>query len=303
MRIVSLLPSLTELVCVLGKRSELVGVTHECDDPPGVETLPHLTRTRIPATASSAEIDAAVAGQGGSLYELDGDLLARLRPDLILTQEQCDVCAVNEATVRRAASALSGAVVVESVNPTDLAGVHALFRRVGDLLGARPEADVLIASFQATAAEIARRLAGRPSRSVVLLEWFDPPFDSGHWNPEIIALAGGAEAVGRPGAPSRRITWEDVARADPDVVILSPCGFSVERSEVELPGLFARPEWSRLKAVQNGDVALVDGSSYFSRPGPRLEASLRIASAVIAPDACLDLAPSAGWKRLPPARR
>src|SRR5437899_2241187 len=173
MRIVSLLPSLTELVCALGRGADLVGVTHECDFPAGVEALPHLTRSRIPGSASSAEIDAAVAAHGGSLYDLDGDLLARLRPDLILTQEQCDVCAVNEATVRRVASALPGSPRVESVNPTDLAGVHATFRRVGDLTGARAEADALVAAFEATAAEVSRRLGGRSPRRVLLLEWFD----------------------------------------------------------------------------------------------------------------------------------
>jgi iron complex transport system substrate-binding protein len=147
MRIVSLLPSLTELVAALGRGEDLVGATHECDFPAGVENLPHLTRSRIPAGACSAEIDAAVTAQGGSLYELDAGLLERLRPDLILTQEQCDVCAVNEATVRRVAADLPGSPRVESVNPTDLAGVHGMFRRVGDLLGARAEAEALVSSF------------------------------------------------------------------------------------------------------------------------------------------------------------
>ena len=298
MRIVSLLPSLTELVCALGRGDDLVGVTHECDFPPGVETLPHLTRSRIPASSTSAEIDAAVAAQGGSLYDLDGDLLERLRPDLVLTQEQCDVCAVNEATVRRKAASLPGPPHVESVNPTDLAGVHAMFRRVGDLLGARDEADALVASFEATAVEVSRRRGGRPARPVVLLEWFDPPFDSGHWNPEILALAGGDERVGRRGGRSRRVTWDDVARADPEVVLLSPCGFTLERAGAELPALFARPEWSGLQAVRRGDVVLVDGSAYFSRPGPRLETGLRIAAAALAPDVCADLAPIDGWRRL-----
>src|SRR3954464_9644543 len=164
MRIVSLLPSLTELVAALGHEADLVGVTHECDFPPWVERLPHLTRSRIPTSACSGAIDAMVAEQGGSLYELDGDLLAGLRPDLILTQAQCDVCAVNEATVRRVAAALPGAPRVESVNPTCLSDVHAMFRRVGDRLGAdaRVAADRLIADFAAPAAEIARRRPVRP---------------------------------------------------------------------------------------------------------------------------------------------
>ena len=287
---VSLLPSLTELVSALGRGGDLVGVTHECDFPPGVESLPHLTRSRIPAVGASGAIDAVVSAQGGSLYELDGDLLARLRPDLILTQAQCDVCAVNEATVRRVAAALPGAPQVESVNPTDLAGVHAMFRRVGDLLGARAEADALVAGLRGDRRRDRPPPGGPPAASALLLEWFDPPFSSGHWNPELIALAGGAEVIARPGERSRRLTWADVARADPEVIMLSPCGFTLERTEASCPPCSARPEWSRLAAVRPGAVVLVDGSAYFSRPGPRLEASLRIAAAAIDPETCGDLA-------------
>jgi iron complex transport system substrate-binding protein len=303
MRIVSLLPSLTELVAALGRGADLVGVTHECDFPLGVERLPHLTRSRIPSSALSSAIDSLVAEQGGSLYELDVDLLAQLRPDLILTQAQCDVCAVNEATVRRVATDLPGTPPVESVNPTCLAEVHAMFRRVGDLLSARDAAERLIAEFAASAAEVARRREGRPPRRILLLEWFDPPFASGHWNPELIGLTGGVEVIARPGARSRRLSWQEVAAADPEIILLTPCGFTLDRSETELPALLARPEWSRLSAVQAGAVVLVDGSAYFSRPGPRLEASLRIAAAAIEPELCGELAPVQGWRRLPVSHR
>ena len=138
---------------------------------------------------------------------------------------------------------------------------------------------------------------------MLLLEWFDPPFASGHWNPELIGLAGGVEVIGRPGARSRRLSWEEVAASDPEIILLTPCGFTLDRSEAELPALLARPEWSRLSAVQAGGVVLVDGSAYFSRPGPRLEASLRIAAAAIEPDGCGDLAPGQGWRRLPASHR
>jgi iron complex transport system substrate-binding protein len=303
MRIVSLLPSLTELVAALGQEAGLVGVTHECDFPPGVERLPHLTRSWIPASASSSAIDSLVAEQGGSLYELDARLLGQLRPDLILTQAQCDVCAVNEATVRRVAAGLPGAPCVESVNPTCLADVHAMFRRAGNLVGAGDKAERLIAEFAATVTEVARRRQARPPRRALLLEWFDPPYASGHWNPEILTLAGGVEPIGRAGARSRRLAWEDVAAADPEIILLAPCGFTLDRSEAELPLLLARPEWTRLTAVQADGVFLVDGSAYFSRPGPRLEASLRIAAAAIEPDACGSLAPAQGWRRLPASHR
>jgi len=308
MRIVSLLPSLTELVCTLGRGGDLVGVTHECDYPAGVEMLPHLTRSKIPGAASSAQIDALVAQQAGSLYELDESLLAELKPDLILTQEQCDVCAVNEATVRRAAQCLTNHATVESVNPTTLGEVFAMFRRVGELIGAALPADRLVAQFEKTAAEIARRKRARASAGsmperprVLLLEWLDPPFCSGHWNPEIIEKGGGVEALGGSGLQSRRVTWAEVASSRPDVIIVSPCGYSLDRALAEIDVLGDRAEWRSLAAVRAGRVAVVDGSAYFSRPGPRLEASLRIAAAAIDPDSCGDLAPREedGWRSRP----
>src|SRR6185312_10009264 len=171
MRIVSLLPALTELVCALGRGDELVGVTHECDFPPGVELLPHLTHSKIPAEAASAAIDAMVAEQGGSLYDLDASGIAELQPDLILTQGQCNVCAVNEATVRRTAANLPSHPRVESVNPTNLAGVFAMFRRVGELLDATIEAETLIERFATMSQLIADRLGGQPIPRVLILEW------------------------------------------------------------------------------------------------------------------------------------
>jgi iron complex transport system substrate-binding protein len=311
MRIVSLLPSLTELVCDLGRGDDLVGVTHECDYPAGVEKLPHLTRSRIPTAATGGEIDALVSQQAGSLYELDEDRLAELRPDLILTQEQCDVCAVNEVTVRRAADRLPGQPRVESVNPTTLAEVFAMFRRVAVLLDRIEPAERLVAKFDATAREIARRRAAlgdsRPTIEpprVLLLEWLDPPFCSGHWNPEIFQLAGGIDPIGRSGEKSRRITWDDVAASRPDAIVVAPCGFTLERGESELDELGDRLEWCDLAAVRNGCVVVVDGSAYFSRPGPRLEISLRIVAAAIDPACYGDLAPpeGQGWRFRPVTR-
>lgn len=299
MRIVSLLPSLTELVCALGSGDDLVGVTHECDFPPGVEELPHLTSSRIPTDATSAAIDAMVAEQRGSLYELDAGLLFKLRPDLILTQEQCDVCAVNEATVRRTAAALLGPPEVESVNPLDLEGLFAMFRRVGELLNARVKAEELIERFETTTRLIANQLDGEPVPRVVLLEWVNPPFSSGHWNPEIISRAGGCEVIGRTGETSRRLTWAEVAEADPDFLLVSACGFTIDRIEQELGILIERREWQDLRAVRNGQVAITDGSAYFSRPGPRLETSLRIAAAAMHPEVLKNLAPPRSWRSVP----
>jgi iron complex transport system substrate-binding protein len=298
MRIVSLLPSLTELVCMFGRRGDLVGVTHECDYPPGVERLPHLTRSAIPTSASSREIDELVAQQAGSLYHLEVDRLAALKPDLILTQSQCDVCAVNEATVRQVAASLPGSPHVESVNPIDLAGVTSVIQRIGDLLGASHGAAEWWERFQNTVAEIETLRAGRKPAGVVLLEWFDPPFIAGHWNPEVLALAGGNELLGKSGQPSRRVSWDDVILARPEVVLVSPCGFTLDRSDEELNGSGVASQMLKRLSNQGARLALIDGSAYFSRPGPRLETSLRIAAAAIDPELCGELGRGGGWRVL-----
>jgi iron complex transport system substrate-binding protein len=307
-RIVSLLPSLTELVCALGLGEDLVGVTHECDYPPEVSRLPSLTRGHTPAEASSAEIDQLVSSLQQGLYELKQDTLAELAPDLILTQEQCDVCAVNEETVRVAAARLPGSPRVESVNPLTLDDLFAMFRRVGDLLDRRSEAESIIAGFELTAGEIARRRKGAGGkgvspRRVLLLEWLSPPFCCGHWNPEIVERAGGREVIGRAGEPSRRITWKQVEASRPEILIASPCGFALKQAELDVRMIQDRPEWRELPAVKAGGVIVADGSSFFSRPGPRLETSLRIAAAAIDPGRCGDLAPEEGqgWRRWPAA--
>jgi iron complex transport system substrate-binding protein len=296
MRIVSLLPSLTEIVCFLGRQADLVGVTHECDYPPGVERLPHLTRSKIPHEASSQAIDAMVSEQGGSLYELDEAKLAELEPDLILTQEQCDVCAVNEMTVRRTALKLPGNPTVESVNPTDLEGVFAMFRRVGELLDARAEAEALIDQFAEWTEHIAENLEGLAIPGVLLLEWLDPPFSSGHWNPDLITRAGGREVLAESGQRSRRLTWAEVAEADPEIILVSACGFSIERTEGDLVDLSSLRVWQDLRAVRNRRVYVTDGSAYFSRPGPRLLESLKIAAEIINHEIFPRIAPRCSWE-------
>ena len=304
-RIVCLLPSLTELVFALGRGDQVVGVTHECDFPPEAVArgLPCLTRSVIPPGLPSAEIDRLVAERGGSLYDLDLALLDALEPDLILTQSQCDVCAVNERTVRATAADLRSRPRVETVNPTDLAGVQAMVIQVGEWIDARDHAQAWVDQFHATAATIAARRAGRPAARTIHLEWLDPPFVSGHWNPELIALAGGVELLGRAGAESRRCDWKAIAQADPDAILVACCGFDVTRAEVDLADLAQRSgsPWRSLRAVQAGNVTVVDGSAFFSRPGPRLEESLRIAAAALDDERCRDLAPPEGrlWRRWP----
>lgn len=288
MRIVSLLPSATEIVCDLGLGDDLVGVTHECDHPPFVAGLPKVTRTLIPHDAGSRDIDALVRERlktQRALYTLDLPTLERLAPDLIVTQALCDVCAVAEAEVTAAACSLPGRPRVINLEPVSLEDVLDTLRAVGRAAGVADRGEAVVSDLRrridATAART-ERVADRPR--VVLLEWLDPPFSCGHWSPELVWLAGGDEVIGRAGRPSRTLAWEEVVAARPDVLVVACCGFSLERTLVDVPGLTARPGWADLPAVRAGRVYVTDGNAYFSRPGPRLVDSLEILAHALHPD-------------------
>jgi iron complex transport system substrate-binding protein len=298
-RIVSLLPSLTELVCALGHEPDLVGVSHECDYPDSVGRLPRLTRSRIDPNASAGAIDRAVTDHGGSLYTVDREALAALQPDLILTQAQCDACAVSEASVRQLAAELPGAPRVESVNPTNLDGVFVMFHRVATLLGsaAIERAVAFGRRFQELVATIGfRALTGPASQAqrLIHLEWIDPPFRSGHWNPDLVALAGGVEPLARSGEPSRRMSWAEVAAAAPEVLLVAPCGFSLDRTQRDWQAFASSAAAAGLHAL-SPRVVLADGNAYFSRPGPRLLESLGVLAAAVHPERNGDLAPAHRW--------
>jgi iron complex transport system substrate-binding protein len=288
MRIVSLLPSATEIVAALGLDDQLVGVTHECDWPPRVLGLPKVTRTLIPTDASSAEIDRLVrerlSGQN-ALYSLDLEALAHLRPDIIVTQALCDVCAVAEDEVRDAACKLPNLPPVVNLEPETLGEVLACIAQVGESVGEPKRAERAIASLQARIDAVVQRVQRATSRPrVALLEWLDPPFSAGHWNPELVRLAGGVDGIGREGAKSRTLRWEEVVAYQPEVVVISCCGFTTERSMQDVPLLDAVPGWNDVPAVRNGRVFVTDGAAYFSRPGPRLVDSLELLAHVIHPD-------------------
>jgi iron complex transport system substrate-binding protein len=288
MRIVSLLPSATEIVCALGLEKELVGVTHECDFPPSVRKLPKVTRTLIPSDASSAEIDRLVRERlrtDRALYTLDLPVLEELRPDLIVTQALCDVCAVAEEEVRAAACTLPGRPAVLNLEPQTLADVLAAIRQVARAAGAERAGDDLIAALGARVAAVASRTAAIERRPrVALLEWLDPPFSCGHWNPELVRLAGGVEGLGKEGRPSRTLSWDEVLAWEPEVVFIACCGFGTERTLADLPALWLIPGWRNLPAVRAGRVYVTDGSHYFSRPGPRLVDSLEILAHALHPE-------------------
>lgn len=289
MRIVSLLPSATEIVCALGLEDQLVGVTHECDYPPFVRQLPKVTHTLIPAEAPSAEIDRLVRDRlrtSRALYTLDLPTLERLRPDLIVTQALCDVCAVAEEEVRAAACLLPHGPAVINLEPQTLPQVFAAVREVGRVAGINGKAEDVVRELTARVDAVAARADGLRHRPrVALLEWLDPPFSCGHWNPELVRLAGGVEGLGREGMPSRTLRWDEVIAWQPEVVFIACCGFGLERTMDDIPRLQSVTGWQDLPAVRLGRVYVADGSHYFSRPGPRLVDSLEILAHALDPDA------------------
>jgi iron complex transport system substrate-binding protein len=289
MRIVSLLPSATEIVGALGLGGQLVGVSHECDFPTSVARLPKVTRSLIPEQASSREVDQLVRqrlNERKALYELDRPALEALQPDLIVTQALCDVCAVAESEVREAACSLPGAPRVLNLEPRTLAEVLDSMRHVAQAAGVDAQrAEPLIGALQARVQADAARSAGLRQRPrVALLEWLDPPFSCGHWSPELVRLAGGVEGLGREGHPSRRLDWDEVLAWQPEVVFIACCGYDAKRALADLPPLRSIPAWRDLPAVRAGRVYVSDGSQYFSRPGPRLVDSLEILAHALHPE-------------------
>ena len=287
MRIVTLLPSATEIVCALGLRDSLVGVTHECDYPADVVRLPRVTRTLIPHDAASREIDALVRDRlqtERALYTLDMPTLEMLAPDLIVTQALCDVCAVAETEVTAAACALRGQPSVVNLEPSTLEDVFACINVVAEAAGVEASGREVVAGLRARVEAVAARgrtLATHPT--VGVLEWIDPPFSSGHWTPELIALAGGRPVLGTAGERSRTLDWDAVRDADPDVMLVACCGFDVPRTRRDMPLLASLPGYDALRCVQAGRLYVTDGNAYFSRPGPRLVDSLEILAHAIDP--------------------
>lgn len=273
-RIVSLLPSATEMVCALGLESSLQAVSHECDYPPQAVAKPKATFGLIPSVElDSGEIDRRVSQslcRGESLYGLDLEVLRRARPELVVTQELCDVCAVTGTELRRALQELGLSPRVLTQTPRNLQGILQDILELGAALGARGRAESVVARMREEARALRAASDGRPRPRVWCAEWLDPPFAAGHWVPELVALAGGLEVLGRAGEPSRRADWEELAAAAPEIVVLMPCGFDADRTLREAGRLRENPAWRGLPAVREGRVWAVDANAYFSRPGPRI---------------------------------
>lgn len=284
-RIVSLIPSATEAIAALGLQDALVGVTHSCDYPPGL-TAPCVTSTAIPEDASSGEIDRIVKESvraGRPLYDLDARLLDDLKPDLVVTQAVCDVCAVGEGQALSGLEGLSIRPRVISLHPHRLADVLDGIVRLGDATNVPERAAVVVMGLRQRIEQVRARVEGRESVSVVVLEWIDPPFSAGHWTPDIVAMAGGREMLARPGERSRELAWDDVRVADADVLLLACCGQDVPRTLDDLRHLECKPGFGRMRAVRTGRVFVADGSAYFSRPGPRLVDSLELLAETLHP--------------------
>lgn len=284
MRVVSLLPAATEIVTALGGRGMLVGVSHECDYPPEVRSLPHVTRTRIDAAQSSGAIDRAIAEAkrtGASPIEVDARLVAHLRPDVIIGQAQCEVCAVGEGALASLVAALMPTPWVVTLHAHTLEGVFQDIRKVGEALGLPCEATELIAGLRYRVRRLARRRVPErrggggsggeprpagPELRVLVLEWLDPPYVAGHWVPELVALAGGTDVGNVAGGPSRVRPWGELAALAPDLVIVALCGFDVPRAQQELQAVTD----ADAQALFRRRVEFLDGNAYTSRPGPRL---------------------------------
>jgi iron complex transport system substrate-binding protein len=282
MRIVSLVPSATELLFALGLGPEVIAVTHECDHPPAALALPRVTRDTIPAGLSAGAIDAAVRArteQGEAIYELDVEALHALRPDLIVTQALCAVCAVSYDDVRKVAEEIEGRPLVISLDPRTLGEV---LGDVRTLAQATERKDAGVALIEDLARRVDRvRLAVRDARRprVAALEWFDPVYVAGHWTPQLIDYAGGLDVLGMPGEHSERRRWDEVAAAEPDVVIAMPCGYDAQRSHEE-----ALRYRERLATLGAGEVVAVDAAAYFSRPGPRLVDGIELLAHILHPE-------------------
>jgi iron complex transport system substrate-binding protein len=279
-RIASLLPSATDIVGALGLESWLVGVSHECDWPPSVKSLPRLTRSLVESELPPAQVESLVnqsIHRHSSLYDLDADLMRQLKPDVILTQELCDVCAVSYDQVLGAARLLrqdGDDPAILSLEPSTLSDVMQTVEVVADQLGVGERGRKVVDELKRAAGDLRHRGAGLTTRkSVLVIEWPDPPWIGGHWVPEMISIAGARTVAiqqARSGVPSIRASWEEILASDPDLIVLAPCGYDRARAAQAIADLDAHPEWRSLRAVQNGQVYPVDANSFWSRPGPRL---------------------------------
>jgi iron complex transport system substrate-binding protein len=297
LRIVSLLPAATEIAAALSLIDNVVGVSHECDFPDEANAKPRVTRCPIhDAGLSSREVDQCVRRalrENGTIYTIDESLMRELRPDVILTQKLCDVCAVGYGTVARLAETLPGPPRVVNLEPSSLSDIFDNIRRVAKACRVTERAEKLVGDLSRRVERVRERAAKVASRpKCFLMEWIDPPFCSGHWGPELVEIAGGYDPLGRKHQPSIEIKWEAVLDAQPEVIVLALCGYDVDRARSDYELLKKFPEFDSLPAAQTGRIHIVDASAYFSRPGPRIVDSLEILACILHPELFPEFVPN-----------
>ena len=302
-RIVSLLPAATEIVCALGCGDQLVGRSHQCDYPPEIRSLSACTASRVSAEKASGEINRDVMTQlqsGESLYHVDYELIRELRPDVIITQAQCEVCAISyrEVACELAPLVAAGTDLV-SIEVYRLADLWKQMRNVGTVLRRSEAAEAWIDAAHGRISRILELLGPETvERRVACVEWFDPLMAAGNWVPELVDRARGINLFGTAGKHSPWMEWKELQAADPEVIVLMPCGFDLERSAAEADVLVQHPDWPKLRAVQTGEVYVTDGSQYFNRPGPRLIDSIEILAEILHPTRFAGDHQGEGWRRL-----
>jgi iron complex transport system substrate-binding protein len=289
MRIVSLIASSTEIVCALGKGDELVGRSHECDHPAWVRSLPSVTAPKFPTDGTSYEIDQrvkAIVQEGLAVYRVDAAALEALRPDVIITQSQCEVCAVSTKDVEAAVCQIIGSrPKILSLEPNALDDIWRDIARVAEAIGVPERGRTLTAELQGRMDAVgvrARTAATRPS--VACIEWVEPLMAAGNWMPTLVELAGGTNLFGTAGKHSPWMSFDELVARDPDVIVVLPCGYDIARASQDLPYLTKQPRWQGLRAVESGRVFVADGNQYFNRPGPRVVESLEILAELIHPE-------------------
>ncbi len=304
-RVASLIPSATEIVCALGCGDRLVGRSHECDYPPEVAELPVLTRPRLDSSRPSGEIDRdmqTLLRDALAVYDLESERLQALEPDLIITQDLCDVCAVSLSAVEQAVACWTGTdAQVLSLKPTRLEDLWGDIRKVAAALGEAPRGEALVEHLQGRLRKLEERLRSRGRPKVGCIEWLDPLMDAGNWMPEIVAAAGGRDVLSKSGAHSGYLDWSQLRSSDPEVLVLLPCGFDLARTRREAAGLEAEARWEALSAVQRGEVYATDGNQFFNRPGPRLVDSAELLAEILHPEIVAPSHRGWAWERYPEA--
>ncbi|MDB5389983.1 MAG: periplasmic binding protein [Planctomycetaceae bacterium] len=301
-RIVSLLSSATEIACALGVESWLVGRSHECDFPASIRNLPQCSRPLINIVGNSREIDTRVkasARQGLSLYDVDGEMLRSLRPDVILTQTQCEVCAVSLKDVEAAlCDMLNCQAQIVSLQPNSLSDFFRDIRLVATALQIPERGETLVGQLQGRFQAIQERVKSCLTKpTVACLEWLDPLMAAGNWVPELVEIAGGVNLFGTAGEHSPWMDWDELIEADPEIIIALPCGWDIEKATLELNSITQHPAWKSLRAVQSNSVFVTDGNQYFNRPGPRLVESAEILAEIFHPEVYSSQHTSTGWQR------